>query len=411
MFLRRYAWSVPALTALLTGGCMYTFNGNVMDAIAEYDPILPVATPRPPAATPSSPVVGPASLLAAPVPGKVAPAEARVKGVLGPFSVTATMPFSVQDAMPLYVGNKVYLLGGVQPSGSTTDQILVADVYDNGDLGAFTSLPDVKLVTPRNSGWVTRVGQYVYVIGGFKQLGFGPAAKVEVATLNADGTLGSFAEVAGVQMAVPRGAFVGINTGTYLTVVGGKGDYDVAAKTTDVTSTERAVIASDGSIGPFQKVDNPLMERRSGMSGFRVDDALYVTGGKTASDGGSTTIPTVERATIGPDGSLGPFSAVTSTLSVPRVGHGSVPLSDDVYAVGGFTGVRTFLTAVDRGGIGPSGNLSGFGAYADSTLAEAYSGGVVVQVSDKAVYYIGGYNPATRNEAKIQRAPILKVAN
>lgn len=406
MLLRRAVLHLPALAALFLGGCLYSSDGALVGLFVED----PEATLPPPA--------GPAAPIAGPVPGVFAKAEPRVRGVLGQFvlpPVGRVIPYSVQDAMPLYVGNRVYLLGGVLPSGAVSDQVLSADVLDNGELTTFKLLPDVKLATPRNAGWATRVGEYVYVIGGFTLAGNGPTAKVEAAKVGPDGTLGAFAEVQGVLLKAARGAFAGVNTGTCLTVVGGSGDFDLVNMTRDVTASERAVINADGTLGTFGKVDTPLVERRSGMSGFRVDDFFYVSGGKQSGTTGATMLRSVERASIAPDGTLGTFSSFSAPLSEARVGHATVTLSDDAYAIGGLDGSRKFFTGVDNAtimvnpAVGDPADLLAFEPYENSALVESYSGGVVIQISDKAVYYIGGYNPATRGEARIQRAPIKKV--
>lgn len=319
------------------------------------------------------------------------------------------MPFNVQEAMPLYVGNKVYLLGGLESSGMTTNQILVADVHDDGSLGGFSLLPDNKLVVARHKGWATRVGNFVYVLGGYASARSNATDKVERATVLTDGSMGPFAEVPGVKLAAARGAFAGLNTGTFLTVMGGESAFDMTSMSNFVATTERAAIGEDGAIGAFQRVDTPLVTKRSGLSGFRIGDFFYVAGGMSPGESFTkVALGTLERAVIGADGAIGAFSAVSSALSAPRHDHGVVTLADYVYFLGGYSG-RDFLTALERGTFEASGDLVGLGTDGVSSLAESYSGGVVVQIADKAVYYIGGYNfQNIGGLAKVQKAPILK---
>jgi hypothetical protein len=174
-----------------------------------------------------------------------------------------------------------------------------------------------------------------------------------------------------------------------------------------VATTERASISAEGDISSFQKVKTSLVTKRSGLAGFRIDDYFYVAGGLAAEASSKVPIAGLERAAIGPDGGIGSFEAVTPALSTSRYYHGVVTLAEYVYFPGGYAG-RVFLTAVERGTLGAADDLSGFVADGVSKLAESYVGGAVVQVSDKAVYYIGGYSPSTCGQSKVQKALIRK---
>ena len=83
-------------------------------------------------------------------------------------------------------------------------------------------------------------------------------------------------------------------------------------------------------------------------------------------------------------------------------------LYDKLYLFGGFTGTG-FLTAVERGTISQTGELSGFGADSISTLVEGLENGVTLQIRDQAIYYVGGYNNRnTSGVPRVQKAVILR---
>jgi len=341
------------------------------------------------------------------VTGMVTPPEVRTQGVLQPFAFQSTLPSGLQETMPITVGDRLYLLGGVSSGGVSTNQILSAQIDQNGDVGTFLPVAGISLAVPRHFGWATRVGNYVYVIGGFVgSKESGSTGTVERATINPDGTLGPFAVVPGVTLVTPRGGFAFINTGTFLTVTGGHNG-NVAST---LSSTERAVVKPDGSIETFQSVATPMTSRRWSMPGVRIDNYFYVLGGEGPNQIGTvSSLNTIERATIGSDGSLGAFSLVSATLSQARNRSGYAVLADKLYLFGGFTGTG-FLTTVERGTISPTGELSGFGPDQVSTLAQGLENGVTIQVRDQAIYYIGGYNyQNTAGVARVQKAPILRV--
>jgi len=333
--------------------------------------------------------------------------EIRARGVLQAFSAHSTLPGALQETMSVIVGNRVYLFGGVNSSGMSTNQILSAQFDQSGQLGSFGVVTGNSLAVARHFGWASRIGDSIYVIGGFTGAKeSGATSSVERAAINPDGTLGAFAVVPGVTLAAPRGGFAFINTGSYLTVTGGHSG-NVA---NILASTERAVINSDGSIGTFQSVATPLTTGRWSMPGVRIANYFYVLGGEGRVAGGAiSSLATIERATINADGTVGPFSVVSTQLSQPRNRSGYAVLYDKLYLFGGFTGTG-FLTAVERGTISQTGELSGFGADSVSTLAEGLENGVTLQIRDQAIYYVGGYNyQNTSGVPRVQKAVILRV--
>lgn len=341
-----------------------------------------------------------------PKPGEPAPAEPRIKDKIQPFVEHSRLPYLLQETMPLRVGNRLYLFGGITPLQGvvqSTDSILVANLDDQGQLGTFTKVSDTHLVTPRHLGWATRLGDYVYVVGGFVGAKESSATTtVERARIAADGSLGAFELVSGVDLLSARGGFAYLNTGNWLYVTGGK----PGSTGNSIGSTERAPVSPDGTVGTFEAATPTLGTPRWSMPGVRIGNYFYLLGGETIVGSSESQLRTIERSEVGADGTLGAFSTLPTQLAVARNRSGFVLLFDRIYLFGGYTGTG-FLKQLEQGTIGTDDTLSDFKASADSTLVQGLENGITVAAGN-SVYYIGGFNFSNQQGMNlVQRAPIL----
>jgi hypothetical protein len=169
---------------------------------------------------------------------------------------------------------------------------LVADYEQTGSARQYPTL-----AVRRDNHTSTVVGHHLYIVGGVGRTG--ALNSVERAVINADGTLGRFAIVPGINLVTPRQAHTTVVIGDQLYVIGGFGNGSLG-------SVEHATIASDGSLGPFTIISNVTLETaRQGHSSVIVGNYLYVLGGL-----GMSGLNSVERAIIHADGSLAPFATV-----------------------------------------------------------------------------------------------------
>ncbi|MFN3432323.1 MAG: kelch repeat-containing protein, partial [Candidatus Sericytochromatia bacterium] len=125
---------------------------------------------------------------------------------------------------------------------------------------------------------------------------------------------------------------------------------------------------------------------RYGHTSIVLGRHLYVLGGIHG------TRPTwdVERATILPDGRLGPFTAVPGlALSHARAGHTSVVVGDRLYVIGGRDGAG-FLGSVEHAPIGPDGHLGPFSPTPGVDLATP-RGIATSALVGQYLYVIGGH--------------------
>lgn len=317
--------------------------------------------------------------------------ELRPEGTLKNFASYATLPYPLQRTAPLQIGDKLYLFGGTTVSGVAvnTSKILVSSIGDDGMLGPFTEVAGRTLVSARSGHYATRVGNYVYLIGGIDPFEGTAMASVERAAIGSDGTLGAFETVAGGSLNTARGLFTGYNTGSYVYAIGGRNPY--------LDTVERAPINPDGTLGPFTVDSLKLKVARMSAGGVRVGRYLYMVGG----EGFGGQLNTLERATVNSDGTLGAFALDARTLSSRRNRMGSVVLADKIYFFGGFD--DGFLSAVDSATINADDTFGPFAITNTTSLVTGLENGVTF-LTRNAVYYLGGYNGSILNT--IQRAPI-----
>ncbi|MEO7729971.1 MAG: hypothetical protein ABIY55_03295, partial [Kofleriaceae bacterium] len=159
------------------------------------------------------------------------------------------------------------------------------------------------------------------MIGG-GDAGFNALDSIERATINADGTLGSFTVLPGARLRRPNAYATSVTIGDWFYVIGG------GTQKTSYTSVERAAIGVDGSLGQFEDVVGatlPVAARH--LQAVVLGTWLYVLGGEDA---------VIERAAIDPDGSLGPFAAVPGFGLDPGANAaGAVVVDDMLYILGG----------------------------------------------------------------------------
>jgi hypothetical protein len=276
------------------------------------------------------------------------------------------------------VGNTVYVLGGI--SGDRyLDSIERATLNADGSLGPFTTIRGVTLATPRSGHTSIIAGSFLYVIGGSNTTGI--LKSIERATIAADSSLSPFEKVSGLALASAREAAASAVIGNSVYVIGGSGV---------LGSLERATVNPDGSLGPFATVDGvSLTAARSRHTVAVVGTRLYVLGGSA----NGITFGSIERATISPDGSLGVFDTISElNLATARSGHTTAVVGSFLYALGG-AGSTGLLNSVERAAINPDGSLGSFTTVNSAVLGTARSSHATV-IARNFLYLIGGSTSA-----------------
>lgn len=282
----------------------------------------------------------------------------------------------------------LYVVGD-QP-GPGAGAVEGAPILADGSLGPWRDQPPLN--TPRTQPAVVAAGGYLYVFGGFPADSgpLRPLGSAERAPLLAGGGLGPWEPIANPPFA--RGGAAATLAGGRVYLIGGIGPDDLrnsafvaevspagdlgawrvveAPPLLDGQSLPNALVAShhsslfylggidrmvyrtdvfpDGSLAPWRPAGRSLGVHVQGGSAV-IGDTLYAVGGFFNCVYGSNF---VERATIGADGSLGPWEPAAST----GFGHGSgalVASGSYLYAIAGLSGFGSTLTAVEYTQAGP----------------------------------------------------------
>ena len=238
-----------------------------------------------------------------------------IAGFLVIFSLASTSPALTRALTP-------------PSAGPTTATSPASAAYQShGPLGPWQSAPPIA--APRTAVEAVRVGGYVFAQGA--ALGASPGYSIERATINADGTLGTW-QAAG-PIPPSGGRAIAVDNHLYLI------SYSQISWTT---------VEADGSLGPWQVRPGYTTELRWG--GFAVAAAkgyLYALGGWNPIGRGNRYHASVERAPINADGSVGPWQE-TSSLPIERWGLEAVVAGDYLYALGGHAPIPSREAASDR---------------------------------------------------------------
>ncbi|MCA9678337.1 MAG: hypothetical protein H6708_16945 [Kofleriaceae bacterium] len=303
-----------------------------------------------------------------------------VAPTIGAFTATGAT-VGVRSRGALAIDHYVYTVTNGQ--GDPSNGVERADVGDGGGLGAFATV--ATTFTPaRNDPSLAVVGNYVYALGGT----YNPGVCCDVSTsivrapIDGSGAIGAFG-AAGALTAARNGA-AAIVVEPYLYVIGGN---DANGR---LTSVERAVINTDGSLGGFANAGVTLQTGRTIAAAAVLGDYLYVLGGS----GDSDSLASVERAQILANGSLGAFTTLsTVTLDISRINPGAVVEGDRLFIVGGYSqgGGGAAADPGEVSVISHDGTLGAFAASGATTGADKSSAPVVV---DNVVYQIGSLRSA-----------------
>lgn len=188
-------------------------------------------------------------------------------------------------------------------------------------------IPGWKQTSPMNTARagaaVVEQGNKLYVLGGIDGRDF--LATTEITAVQSDGPISSWQ--LGPELNEPRGfhGAVAFNDSVYV-VGGGNGP----AGHNLLRSVERASIRPDGSLGPWQRESSMLILPRRCVKVIAYANRLYALGGFSG-----TLLDSVESAPVLPGGTLGPWVLETQALTVPRYVHDAKLAGDTLWVVGG----------------------------------------------------------------------------
>lgn len=297
-------------------------------------------------------------------------------GTLGAFQLVSgvTTRAHRQRATVQVVGGFVYLLGGAD-GATALDSIERAPINAATDTISNFEMSAVTLSAPRDGASSIVLGSRVYVVGGAD--GAAARSSIESATITPSGNLNAFSATSGRVLSVARRGAVSTLVGNYWYLVGG-------ANADPVTSLDRAQVNGSGEVGVGELVPattSALATPGEGITLISMGRYVYALGGQTM--GGPDRL-LVERAEVGPDGTLGVFS-VRAGNPLPAGSFGPFAvIRDYVYRAG----TNTTAGRLYRSRLQASGDL---GPWTIETLSNAsssnYGSAVVV---GQNLYLLGG---------------------
>lgn len=241
-------------------------------------------------------------------------------GQLGSWS--STTPFAIVRTQLTSVATNgyLYVLGGANRASEQIADVEYAPINADGTVGTWkitTPLPQ-----PRMSSTTVVYGGRMYAIAGNYGKGGVNWQDVEVASINADGSLAGWTAL--TPLPSPRSDLTSVAFNGYLYAIGGG---DTPGPKNDVLM---APFNADGTIGSWTS-STPLPKARAAHTTVVLGGSLFVMGG----DGGaSTPLGDVQVATLNPDGSVGTWGA-TTPLPSTREYFASVAVDERIYIIAG----------------------------------------------------------------------------
>lgn len=241
-------------------------------------------------------------------------------GVIGTFTAASTLPNSLNMAQVVVTKNRIYLIGGsivTTPTASTW----FATINSDGTLGSWSAGPTLPVTITHSSSFITK--NRVYLVGGL--VSGSPSAAVYSAPIDVSGVIGTWVAETTLPITCYLAAVAVIKNRVYL--IGG---YQSG---TTVASIYQTTINTDGTLGTWSLSASALPGVLNSTQVVVTRKKLFVIAGTP----GSNYSPYIYAAPINTDGSLGTFTS-SATLPVAVSSHRVVVTSSRLYIIGGYTG-------------------------------------------------------------------------
>jgi N-acetylneuraminic acid mutarotase len=316
-------------------------------------------------------------------------APITASGAVGAWASTTSFTGVRQQFGYAAYNGHLYLTGGgtnstagtiysdVQTVAINTTPDQVANMYSwiaTTTFGAGKGSASAQVTTRANHGSAVYNG-YIYLVGGSA-----PGAtltSVHYAPLNANGTIGAWAQATSLPLARAGMATVAVNG--YLYAIGGQDNTPTIAATSYV-----APINADGTIGSWTTT-TPLTSARTNEGIVYYNGYMYTTGGLLDTAGTLTT--RVEYAPVNADGTIGTW-VITTALPAGLAAHSSVAYNGRLYAIGGALSAGT-TAEVKSAPINADGTV---GSWMTTTSLPSGRSYTMARVYQGYVFLVGGYS-------------------
>ncbi|MHB8443381.1 MAG: hypothetical protein ACYDAS_03390, partial [Patescibacteria group bacterium] len=244
-------------------------------------------------------------------------APINANGTLGSWTATTSLPSATGNATAVVYNGYVYEIGGYN-GGSAISTVDYAPINSNGTLGSWIATTSLPTATQFATSVV--YNGYVYEIGGCPTTC--PTSTVEYATINANGTLGSWIATTSLPAVTEYATSVVYNG--YVYEIGG---YNGGSA---ISTVDYAPINANGTIGAWTATAS-LSSAIDQSTSVVYNGYVYEIGGQTSAG----VVPTVDYAPINANGTIGTWSS-TNPLPMATRFATSVVYNGYVYEIGGY---------------------------------------------------------------------------
>ncbi len=287
----------------------------------------------------------------------------------------------------------MYAIGGMNPSNDSVER---AYINPDGSLGTWQYVNQLPVTSFIEFGAVT-ANNSIYLIGGGEYWSEIILNTVERATVNVDSTLSTWS-ILSSKLLDPSGEFVALVANNRIYVIGGADANSV------LTSVEYAVINPDGTLGPFVLSTTQLTMPTQGLSGIYFQNHIYVAGGISFSQ---TTLGPTEVAQVYPDGELGAWQDINTTITQHTDG-GAVADGQYFYIISGSP--YSFAGASGPVESAPIYSIGSVGSWQGEPALNIGRGGMSAVINYPYIYAVDGYNDGYGDMNSIERAMILPLS-
>ena len=235
---------------------------------------------------------------------------------IGSWTITTSLPTARRGAVGVVYNGYLYLLGGYNSSnGNLNNEVLYATINTDGTLGTWNS---TSAFTEGRTSSIVEYNGFLYIVGGASSRYLDD---VQYAPLNSDGTVGTWNSTTSISG--PRSTHSIVAYNGHLYIIGG---WRASAYYRDA---QYAPINADGTVGTWNSTTSLSADRMFHTSVVH-NGYLYVIGGGISGE----TFSDILYAPINADGTIGTWNTA-GTLSIARTGHRSLVYNGYLYVVGG----------------------------------------------------------------------------
>ncbi len=198
-------------------------------------------------------------------------------GQIDSWTTTTKLPQSLSLGNAFIRSNKIFYLGGMREAGGNiyNQKIYASSINSaDGSIGVWTDAGN--LPAPLSGFGLFLNGNHLIIVGG--ENSSGKSDKVYTATIQPDGTIGSWQETSSLPSALSRAQFTQHNS-TIFSIGGVKND---GSTSDDVYYTQ---IKSDGTIEPWKTSINKIPQPTCCGSALLSNNYIYLIGGHNTGTG------------------------------------------------------------------------------------------------------------------------------